>query len=151
MDRLSTERRSWLMGRVGTKDTAPEMIVRRLLHGNGYRYRLHVGSMAGKPDIVLPSRRSVVFVHGCFWHGHGCKIGRLPKSRPEFWGPKIARNRDRDADAQRKLKGLGWRVLTVWQCETKDLSKLGRKLDRFLKRSEDLRSTRAANVDRLAS
>ena len=151
LDRLSSERRSWLMGRVGSKNTAPEMIVRRLLHGNGYRYRLHVASMAGKPDIVLPSRRSVVFVHGCFWHGHGCKIGRLPKSRPEFWGPKIARNRDRDASAQRMLKGLGWRVLTVWQCETKDLSELGRRLDRFLKHSKDLRSTRAANVGRLAS
>lgn len=149
MDRLSPERRSWLMSRVGSKDTAPELSVRRYLHGRGYRYRLHVGGLPGKPDLVFPARRCVVFVHGCFWHGHGCKIGKLPKSRGDFWTPKILRNRERDAERSGALRKLGWRVLTLWQCETRDMAKAGRKLERFLDSRNKLRSTRRTKASKI--
>lgn len=105
------------------KDTKPEMIVRRLAHGMGYRYRLHRKGLPGKPDLVFESRRKVIFVHGCFWHHHpdpGCKIARLPKSRLDFWLPKLDANRVRDDRDEKALENLGWRVLTVWECELKD-------------------------------
>jgi len=105
------------------KDTKPEMIVRRLAHGMGYRYRLHRKGLPGKPDLVFGSRRKVIFVHGCFWHHHpdpGCKIARLPKSRLDFWLPKLDANRVRDDRDEKALENLGWRVLTVWECELKD-------------------------------
>lgn len=107
------------MSRIRGKDTAPELIVRRLLHRLGYRFRLHRKDLPGTPDIVLPGRRIAIFVHGCFWHAHGCKIGRPPKSRPEFWEPKLRRNRERDAENTDALARRGWTVLTVWQCETR--------------------------------
>ena len=132
MDRLTKERRSWLMSRVGGKDTAPEMIVRKLLHGLGYRYRLHVAGMPGKPDMVLPSRRKVVFVHGCFWHAHSCRLGKTPKTNVDFWQGKAATNAARDAKNSRLLAADGWRVLVVWQCEIKNIAKLERRLIRFL-------------------
>lgn len=149
MDRLSSEHRSWLMGRVGSKDTAPELVVRRYLHRLGYRYRLHVKTLPGKPDMVFPARRCVILVHGCFWHGHGCKIGKLPKSRIEFWRAKIARNQERDAQSVRKLRALGWRVLTVWQCEIRDMRKTGPRLERFLGAKNKLRSTGRTNTSRI--
>jgi DNA mismatch endonuclease, patch repair protein len=120
------------MSRVRGKDTVPELIVRRMVHAEGYRYRLHRKGLPGKPDLVFPGRRKAVFVHGCFWHGHGCKIGRLPKSRSEYWEPKIARNRERDAQNRAELESLGWQVLTVWQCETKDADTLKRRTGEFL-------------------
>ncbi len=120
------------MGRIGPKDTAPEMVVRRLLHTAGYRYRLHRRDLPGKPDIVFPTRRKAIFVHGCFWHAHGCKIGRPPKSRPEFWVPKLERNRLRDRENIQALEEAGWNVLVVWQCETRDLKSLATRLITFL-------------------
>lgn len=132
MDRLSKERRSWLMGRVGGKDTAPEMKVRHLLHGLGYRYRLHVKGMAGRPDLVFPSRHKVIFVHGCFWHGHTCRLGRRPKSNVEFWESKAKGNISRDAKNVAQLTREGWDVLVIWQCEVTAADLLERRLVSFL-------------------
>lgn len=120
MDRLDPAHRSWLMSRVKGRDTIPERIVRSMLHASGYRFRLHRRDLPGKPDIVFPSRRKIVFVHGCFWHGHGCRIGRLPKSNGAFWSAKIEANRARDARNLSKLKDMSWATLVVWQCELKD-------------------------------
>jgi DNA mismatch endonuclease (patch repair protein) len=119
-DNRTQASRSALMSRIRGKNTNPELIVRRLLHSLGYRFRLHRKDLPGKPDIVLPSRRIAIFVHGCFWHAHGCKIGQPPKSRLEFWGPKLQRNRERDAQNIQALEALGWTALTIWQCETRD-------------------------------
>jgi DNA mismatch endonuclease (patch repair protein) len=132
IDRVSEERRSYIMSRVGSKDTAPEWTVRRLLHRLGYRYRLHARHLPGRPDLSFPARRKVVFVHGCFWHGHDCRYGRLPKSRIDYWRDKIAANRARDLDRILDLAGLGWSALVVWQCETRDPDNLAAKLTRFL-------------------
>lgn len=131
MDTRSPEQRSLIMRSVRSQDTGPELIVRKLLHRLGLRFSLHRKDLPGKPDIVLPKHKTVVFVHGCFWHGHGCAKGRLPKSRLDFWGPKIERNRIRDTESVKMLRADGWRVLTVWQCETKDTDRLGRKLAKF--------------------
>jgi len=110
------------MARIRSTDTKPEMILRRGLHAAGFRYRLHVPGLPGKPDIVLPKFRSVVFVHGCFWHGHAdCKNFRVPKTRPEFWTAKINANRDRDDGAIGALRNAGWRVLVVWECATRSI------------------------------
>jgi len=117
MDTLTPEERSERMGRVRSKDTKPEMRVRRLAHGMGYRYRLHDRRVPGSPDMVFAGRRKVVFVHGCFWHGHDCKLGRMPKSRVEFWSRKIEGNRDRDARTLRQISDLGWRALVLWECQ----------------------------------
>ncbi len=118
-DHVSTERRSFIMSQVGTKDTKPEMIVRRALHRLGFRFRLHRRDLPGSPDLVFPSRRKVIFVHGCFWHGHGCRWGQLPKSRPEYWQPKIETNHERDNRNLTMLRDAGWEPLVVWQCELK--------------------------------
>jgi len=139
MDRLTKERRSWLMSRVRGKNTEPEMIVRRLLHGLGYRYRLHRKDLPGKPDLAFGPRKKIVFVHGCYWHGHGCKIGRLPKSNVEFWKSKIERNRERDMEVNRKLNASGWQTITVWQCEARDLSTLEDRLVDFIENDRQLR------------
>ncbi|MGB6724606.1 MAG: very short patch repair endonuclease, partial [Terracidiphilus sp.] len=111
-DNRSTESRSALMSRIGSKDTAPELSVRKLLHALGYRFRLHRRDLPGTPDIALPSRKKVIFVNGCFWHAHGCRIGRPPKSRQEFWLPKLQKNRAKDARNRRALRNLGWGVIT---------------------------------------
>lgn len=132
MDTRTRAQRSFIMRSVGSRDTGPELIVRRVLHGMGYRYGLHRKDLPGRPDIVMPKHRVVIFVHGCFWHGHGCAKGRLPKTRLDFWGPKIARNRQRDKESVRLLRKVGWRVLTVWQCQTKDVESLSRRLARFV-------------------
>lgn len=120
------------MQSVGTVHTGPEMVVRQTLHALGYRYRLHGKDLPGKPDIVFAKKRKVIFVHGCFWHGHGCPKGRLPKSRLDYWGPKIERNSQRDRETESTLRVLGWDVLTVWQCELKDLHDLRCRLSAFL-------------------
>jgi len=116
MDTLTPERRSALMARIRSKDTGPEMIVRRLVHGMGYRYRLHRRGLPGTPDLVFPARSKVIFVHGCFWHMHS-KCVRLPKTRTHYWGPKLEANRKRDLAARRKLRALGWKALIIWECE----------------------------------
>lgn len=131
-DNRTPQSRSALMSRIGSKNTGPELIVRRLLHRLGYRFRLHRKELPGTPDIVLPAYRTVIFVHGCFWHAHGCRIGQPPKTRPEFWGPKLSRNRERDATNAAGLVAAGWSVETVWQCETRDPAALAVRLDRSL-------------------
>lgn len=125
------------MARIGSKNTAPELVVRRLLHEMGYRFRLHRRDLPGTPDIVLPKHRKAIFVHGCFWHAHGCRIGRPPKSRPEFWEPKLARNVRRDAEKNEALQAAGWDVLTVWQCEIKNRTTLADRLAGFLNRGKN--------------
>jgi len=132
MDRLTPERRSWLMSRIGSKDTRPELALRSLLHGLGYRFRLHRRDLPGTPDVVLPGRNAVVFVHGCFWHGHACKRSGMPKSRVEYWGAKIDANRRRDEKKRRALRAMGWRVLTVWECELRNPDRLSAKIVRML-------------------
>ena len=124
------------MQSVKSRNTGPELIVRRLLHGMGYRYRLHRKDLPGRPDIALISRRKAIFVHGCFWHGHGCPKGRLPKSRLEYWGKKLDENKKRDRTKQEQLHSLGWRVLVIWQCETRDLGTLATRLQDFVEGNE---------------
>lgn len=119
-DTLTPEERSERMSRVRGKDTKPEMIVRRMVHGMGYRYRLHRRDLPGIPDLVLPRLKKVIFVHGCFWHRHQdprCKLARLPKSRLDFWKPKLESNRRRDIENESKLLKRGWNILVVWECE----------------------------------
>ncbi len=135
MDTRSPEQRSYIMRSVRSANTGPELVVRKLLHGMGFRFRLHKKGLPGRPDVVLPKHRAIVFVHGCFWHGHGCSKGRLPKSRLRFWTDKIERNRTRDAESVRSLQATGWRVLTIWQCETKDTDGLLRRFKRFFSRN----------------
>lgn len=127
------EQRRRTMQAVKSSDTTPEMTVRRLLHAEGYRYRLHLKSLPGCPDIVFPSRRTVLFVNGCFWHGHTCSRGsRVPKANRTYWEKKIAKNRERDSRILSELQSLGWRALTLWECEIKliDLAALKRFLDK---------------------
>jgi DNA mismatch endonuclease (patch repair protein) len=109
------------MQSIGQKDTGPEMLVRHALHKLGYRYRLHAKNLPGRPDMVFPGKRKVVFVHGCFWHGHDCPKGKLPKSRPEYWIPKIEANKARDERVIDELKKAGWDAIVIWQCQTKSL------------------------------
>ena len=121
------------MSRVRATDTKPEMTVRRLVHGMGFRYRLHAGDLPGRPDLVFSARGKIIFVHGCFWHRHGtCKNTRWPKSRLDFWKPKLETNRARDLATQRVLRRLGWKVLVVWECQLKNLDKTAEKIKRFL-------------------
>jgi DNA mismatch endonuclease (patch repair protein) len=133
MDTLTPEQRSERMSRVRNKDTKPEMRVRRLVHALGYRYRLHAGSLPGRPDLVFKSRHKAIFVHGCFWHRHeGCPLCRMPKSRLRFWKPKLKANRERDLANQQKLTELGWDFLVVWECELRDLDALTSRIKSFL-------------------
>lgn len=134
-DTLSKAERSERMSRIGGKDTKPEMVVRRLVHALGHRYRLHRADLPGRPDLVFPGRRKVIFVHGCFWHRHpdsSCKLARLPKSRHEFWIPKLEANAARDIRNEKALQELGWDCLVIWECETKDRALLERKIEAFL-------------------
>lgn len=117
-DKLSPKRRSANMRNIRSKHTSPEMAVRRLVHGMGFRYRLHVPALPGKPDLVFPALRKIIEVCGCFWHQHeGCIEGRIPKSRIEYWKPKLSRNIKRDRDNEKRLKKLGWKVLVLWECD----------------------------------
>jgi DNA mismatch endonuclease (patch repair protein) len=132
-DKISAERRSANMRRIRSKDTSPEIALRSLIHRLGYRFRLHHKDLPGKPDLVFPSRRKVVFVHGCFWHQHPeCREGKVPGSRLEYWGPKLQRNRERDAEAQASLKGQGWHCLVVWECEMKHPAAVTKRVKQFL-------------------
>jgi DNA mismatch endonuclease (patch repair protein) len=121
------------MGLVRSKDTKPEVLVRKLTHSMGFRYRLHDSSLPGKPDLVFPGRRKIIFVHGCFWHRHGtCKNTRWPKSRLEFWKPKLERNRARDLSNRKALRKLGWRVLVIWECQIEESERLRERIRHFL-------------------
>jgi DNA mismatch endonuclease (patch repair protein) len=134
MGKTPSEARSKTMRAVKGRDTTPEMIVRRMVHAMGRRYRLHRADLPGKPDLTFPRMRKIIFVHGCFWHGHDCKRGaRQPKDNAEYWIKKISRNKERDAGAQEALKSLGWDVLTIWECETRNRSSLDEKLKSFFK------------------
>lgn len=134
MDTLSPKDRSERMGRVRSKGSKPEMAVRRLVHGLGYRYRLHGKGIPGRPDLVFRSRRKVIFVHGCFWHRHPrCKLTRLPKSRLDFWKPKLERNRARDREVQKELRDAGWSLLVIWECEVGDVEDLTARIHSFLR------------------
>lgn len=134
MDILTKEKRSWLMSRIRGSDTHPELVVRSTLHGMGYRFRLHRKNLPGKPDIVLPKLKTVVLVHGCFWHRHeGCRFAYQPGSRQEFWQKKFARNVERDKEVRKKLQFLGWRVLVVWECQTRSVETLSRCLLKTLR------------------
>ena len=135
MDTLTPSERSRRMAKVKSKGTRPEMVVRRLLFSLGYRYRLHDRSLPGSPDIVFKHKKKAIFVHGCFWHRHGgCALARLPKSRLDFWIPKLEGNRERDARKLLQLKSLGWDAFVIWECELKDLNLLEKKLNGFLGR-----------------
>lgn len=120
------------MSRVRNKNTAPEMAVRRVAHSMGFRYRLHRKDLPGSPDLVFPSKRKVIFVHGCFWHGHECKRGKRPSSNQEFWYEKITKNQARDEGAQLKLSQLGWSYLVLWSCDISSVDKLKDTLEAFL-------------------
>ncbi|HZR59102.1 MAG TPA: DNA mismatch endonuclease Vsr [Terriglobales bacterium] len=133
MDTLSPKERSQRMSLIRNRDTKPELLVRRLVHSCGFRYRLHDASLPGKPDMVFRSHRKVIFVHGCFWHRHhGCGLARLPKSRLAFWLPKLNGNRRRDLKNLRELTKLGWSGEVIWECETRNLSRLAKKVRKFL-------------------
>lgn len=135
MDTLSAEERSARMALVRGKDTGPELVVRKLVYALGYRYRLHARDLPGHPDLVFRKRRRVIFVHGCFWHRHraaSCALARLPKSRLDFWLPKLEGNKKRDECNKRALAREGWKVLTIWECELRDTKRLRTTLRRFL-------------------
>lgn len=134
MDRLNKSRRSWNMSRIKGRNTSPEIAVRSMLHRAGFRFRLHAKALPGTPDIVLRSLRTVIFVHGCFWHRHaGCKQCYMPKSNREFWESKFAGNVERDERSSRVLKEAGWKVIVVWECELQSPDKLSARLLRLLK------------------
>lgn len=130
-DNVDKATRSWTMSQVHSVNTSPEMEVRRRLHRAGYRFRLHKKTLPGNPDLVLPRYRVAVFVHGCFWHWHGCKRSRMPSSNREYWTAKIRRNTERDARSQAALEALGWKVRVVWEC------RIGEGVNDLLRELED--------------
>jgi len=134
-DIFSSEKRTEIMKKVRTKDTGCELTVRKIVHAMGYRYRLHSKTLPGKPDIVFKSRRKVIFVHGCFWHGHsGCSRGKMPESNVKFWQKKIDGNKARDKQILHDLKNMGWRSLVVWQCQVraKRIGNIKKRIYKFL-------------------
>lgn len=134
-DTISRQRRSEIMSRIRGKDTGPEMAVRRIAHAMGYRYRLHRAGLPGRPDLVFPGRRKVIFVHGCFWHLHAdpdCRSARLPKSNRDYWRTKLERNVARDAEQQERLAELGWDVLILWECEVRAGDGIAERIRGFL-------------------
>jgi len=134
MDTRTPEQRRRIMQSVKHKDTGPEIVVRKMLHARGYRYRLHRKDLPGRPDIVFGSKRKAIFVHGCFWHGHGCSKGKLPKSNLNYWRPKIESNKSRDARNRADLEAAGWDVMVIWQCELVDRQTLWQKLQEFVEK-----------------
>ncbi len=134
-DTLSPEQRSQRMSMIRGKDSSSELMLRRMIHGMGYRYRLHVRSLPGTPDIVFPRFRAVIFMHGCFWHRHpNCRLARMPKSNLEFWRVKLESNKLRDDSNTDLLRAMGWRVLVIWECQMKekDLANVSNLVQRFL-------------------
>lgn len=150
MDRITPEKRSAVMARIRSKDTKPELAVRRAAHRLGYRFRLHRKDLRGRPDLVFPSRQCVIFVHGCFWHNHpdpNCSAAGLPKTRLDYWGPKLARNIERDGHNVEILKAAGWRVLILWECQIKQPD-LDQKLVGFLGPIQRVTSSRRPSPER---
>ncbi|MBB5393925.1 MULTISPECIES: very short patch repair endonuclease [unclassified Herbaspirillum] len=133
VDTRTIEQRRRIMQSVRIKDTGPEIIVRKIIYGLGYRYRLHRKDLPGRPDICFPGKKKVIFVHGCFWHGHLCKKGQLPKSKLEYWQPKINANKSRDAKNVDLLEQQGWKILILWQCELYETETLLLRLEEFLR------------------
>lgn len=143
MDKISPERRSANMGRIRSKNTSPEIVLRRLIHGLGYRFRLHRRDLPGKPDIVFPSRRKIILMHGCFWHQHSaCPEGRIPGSRPEYWVEKLKRNQVRDEANRTLLEQQGWKIFVVWECELKDAAAVTKAVKKFLGSTAPVSATR---------
>lgn len=124
------------MARIHGKDTKPELVVRRLVYSLGYRYRLHAKELPGSPDLVFKGRKKAIFVHGCFWHRHRCRRGKMPSTRTDFWVPKLEGNRSRDVKTQKMLRKLGWRYLVVWECELKNLDRVSVRILGFLSPAE---------------
>lgn len=140
MDKLTKERRSWNMSRILAKDTKPEMMIRSILHGMGYRFRLHIKELPGNPDIVINKYRTAIFVNGCFWHRHeGCKYAYTPKSKEQFWSDKFRVNVERDRTALEDLSAIGWKVLVIWECEISDMDTLRYRLESFFKNNRGVR------------
>lgn len=133
-DPLTPEQRSERMGRVRNKNTKPELVIRRLVWSLGYRYRLHSRKLPGNPDIVFANRKKAIFVHGCFWHQHGgeCRQYRMPRSKLDFWLPKLQGNKHRDLRNQQLLHEIGWRFLVIWECELKQINELAKRITEFL-------------------
>ena len=132
-DKITPQQRSALMSRIRSKDTGPEMTIRQLIYSMGYRYRLHTKDLPGKPDLVFRPKKKVIFVHGCFWHGHNCsRGGRIPKANTEYWSNKLSRNIERDRRNQEALLSLGWEILIIWECDLKDPDKLIFRINRYL-------------------
>lgn len=131
-DPLSPAERSERMSRIRNANTKPEMTVRGIVHGLGYRYRLHSRELPGNPDLVFRPRKKVIFVHGCFWHQHGCRQYREPRTKRSFWERKLAKNKARDAEVKRQLRKLGWRALVIWECQLKKEDELKNRIKRFL-------------------
>jgi len=130
---MRPEQISARMRRIRKKDTKPELVVRRLVHRMGYRYRLHRRDLPGTPDLIFPSRRKVIFVHGCFWHQHACRLGgKQPSANRDYWLPKLARNLERDRAAQQALIVLGWDALVIWECEIRSNAGIGGRIHEFL-------------------
>lgn len=135
MDRITTQRRSANMSKIKSKGMKPEMLVRSLAHGMGYRYRLHRKDLPGKPDLVFPRLRKAIFVHGCFWHQHSienCRRSHIPRSNGEYWQPKLDRNVARDKSAFLELTHLGWKILVLWECELKNTEQIEVRVKEFL-------------------
>lgn len=132
-DTLTPEERSERMSRIRGAHTKPELLVRKWLHARGFRFRLHRRDLPGRPDLVLPKYGSVVFVHGCFWHAHGCQKGRIPGTRSEFWKAKFESNRKRDTRNTRALRAAGWRVFKIWECQLATPQKRERTLDKIIR------------------
>lgn len=134
-DTVTPKRRSEIMSNIRAKGMKPEMIVRRLTHAMGFRYQLHRKDLPGKPDLVFPSRRKVIFVHGCFWHQHddpSCKIARVPQSNREYWLPKLQRNAERDTESQAQLYAMGWDTLIIWECKVRAGDPIEERIRNFL-------------------
>ena len=137
MDNLTPDQRKKTMARIKSKDTKPEIAVRRLIHRMGYRFRLHRRDLPGNPDLVFPKFRKVIFIHGCFWHGHHCRSGKnRPLSNRDYWDAKLDKNKARDKKNRRMLKKLGWETLVIWECQIADSSTLRKRIVEFLEKSE---------------
>ncbi len=136
-DIFSQTKRSDIMSKISSKDTKPEILVRKFLFSKGFRYRINVKTLPGKPDIVLPKYKTIIFVNGCFWHGHNCKKGKLPSSNTDFWKEKISNNKSRDAKNSDLLVKHGWKVIIIWQCEISNVNNRETRLEFLL---EELRS-----------
>jgi DNA mismatch endonuclease, patch repair protein len=142
MDVLTPAQRQLNMSRIRSRDTQPELLIRRGLHAQGFRFRLHQRQLPGRPDLVLARHRTVVFVNGCFWHSHGCHISRMPETRRDYWQPKLDRTVERDRDAASELRTRGWRIVTVWECAVRGRTRLVlddviAKIERFVRFGTD--------------